>query len=366
MNQNKTISILHVILLMMTVIGLKNHVTILPPLINRAGRDAWMSVFLSVIALLPWLLLLIYLHKQIGKTPFREWLSERVGKVWEKIIIYIFVVYLMLIAAFTLRETMQWVKVTFLPETPEMLLLFVYIALCIFLATTGVQGIVIVNVIVLVGVVFLGFFVAFVNIKVKDYELLLPFLEHGISPVLYAGVYPASGFVELFFILLIQNQIKEHIKWPYFGVIVFILLGLTLGPLVGALAEFGPTEAKNQYYPAYEEWRLASIGRFVEHVDFFSIYQWLTGAFMRIGFILFMIIHLLRLDGQRKRILKIILPAFLAISLPLFLFNDRTFLQIKSEYFLVSTFVFFFMWGIILMLISLKKTKKMSKKKVEQ
>ncbi|WP_107839898.1 GerAB/ArcD/ProY family transporter [Metasolibacillus meyeri] len=366
MNQNKLISILHVILLMMTVIGLKNHVTILPPLINEAGRDAWMSVFWSAIVLLPWLLMIIYLHRQIGEMSFRDWLSERLGTVWEKIIIYLFVVYLMIMAAFTLRETMQWVTVTFLPGTPELLLVFIYIVLCVFLAATGVQGIVIVNVIVLAGVVFLGFFVAFVNIKVKEYELLLPFLEHGIAPVLRAGIYPASGFVELFFILLIQSQIKARMKWRYFAVIVLILLGLTLGPLIGAITEFGPVEAKNQYYPAYEEWRLASIGRFVEHVDFFSIYQWLTGAFMRIGFIIFIVIHLLRLDGQRKRIFKSVLPAFLAISLPLFLFNDRTFLQIKSQYFLVSTFVFFFVWGIILTLVSLKKTKKMPKKKVEQ
>ncbi|WP_342472251.1 endospore germination permease [Metasolibacillus sp. FSL H7-0170] len=365
MNQKK-ISVLHIILLMMTVIGLKNHVTILPPLINRAGRDAWMSVFWSVIVLLPWLLMIIYLHKQIGGMPFRDWLVEKVGKVWERVITYTFIVFLLIIAAFTLRETMQWVKVTFLPETPDLLLTVIYIALCVFLATTGVQGIVIVNVIVLAGVIFLGFFVAFVNIKIKDYELLLPFLEHGVSQVLYAGLYPASGFVEIFFILLIQNQLKKRMKWHHFAIIWLILLGLTLGPLVGAIAEFGPAEAKNQYYPAYEEWRLASIGRFVEHVDFFSIYQWLTGAFMRIGFIIFITIHLLRLEGQRKRILKIIVPAFSAVSLPLFLFNDRTFLKIKGEYFLITTFIFFFIWGIILILISLKKTKKTARKKVEQ
>ncbi|WP_042474929.1 GerAB/ArcD/ProY family transporter [Bacillus ndiopicus] len=366
MNSSKTISTLHVILLMMTVIGLKNHVTILPPLIHRAERDAWMSVFWAVIVLIPWLFMIIYLHKQIGELSFRDWLLEKVGKFWERLIIYIFVVYLMIMAAFTLRETMQWVKVTFLPETPELLLILVYIALCVFLATTGVQGIVMVNVIVLTGVVILGFFVAIVNIKVKEYELILPFLEHGLSRVLYAGFYPASGYVELFLILLIQNQIKERMKWQYFAVILFILVWLTLGPLLGSIAEFGPTEAKNQYYPAYEEWRLASIGRFIEHVDFFSIYQWLTGAFMRIGFIIFTIVHLLRLDNQRKRILKIMVPAFIAVSLPLFLLNDRAFLQIKSEFFLISTFAFFFIWGIILTLISLKKTKKLPRKKVEQ
>ena len=41
MKKTDPISILHVILLSMTVIGLKNHVTILPPLLQVDGRDGW-------------------------------------------------------------------------------------------------------------------------------------------------------------------------------------------------------------------------------------------------------------------------------------------------------------------------------------
>ncbi|MDF2067867.1 hypothetical protein [Bacillus sp. Cr_A10] len=37
------ISILHIIFLSMTVIGLKNHVTILPPILQVVGRDGWIK-----------------------------------------------------------------------------------------------------------------------------------------------------------------------------------------------------------------------------------------------------------------------------------------------------------------------------------
>ena len=47
-----------------------------------------------------------------------------------------------------------------------------------------------------------------------------------------------------------------------------ILVGLTLGPLIGAITEFGPNEATKQRYPAYEEWGLVTIGRYIEHLDF--------------------------------------------------------------------------------------------------
>ncbi|UZM98100.1 hypothetical protein OL548_25230 [Lysinibacillus sp. MHQ-1] len=64
----------------------------------------------------------------------------------------------MIIAAFTMVETLQWVNTTFLPQTPVLILLFVYTILCILLVTTSLQTIVIVNVFVLFGVVILGFF----------------------------------------------------------------------------------------------------------------------------------------------------------------------------------------------------------------
>ena len=100
---------------------------------------------------------------------------------------------------------------------------------------------------------------------------------------------------------------------------LFLLLGLTIGPLMGALTEFGPIEAATQRYPAFEEWRLAKIGRYFEHVDFLSIYQWLTGAFVRIGFLLFVTIELLGLAQQKKRIWETVVPAFILCTLPLFL-----------------------------------------------
>lgn len=41
------ISLLHVVFLVMTFIGLKNHVTILPPILETAKRDGWASVILA-------------------------------------------------------------------------------------------------------------------------------------------------------------------------------------------------------------------------------------------------------------------------------------------------------------------------------
>lgn len=365
MNKIGSISVLHVIFLSMTVIGLKNHVTIIPPLLQDAGRDGWMTVILATIVIFPWIFLLMYIHKKSKQESIMEWLLVTVGKRTTTIIRYVTAFFLLILAAFTLAETLQWITGTFLPETPLLLMLIIFTILCILLASTNLQTIVIVNALVLFWVVVLGFFVAITNIQVKDYELLLPFLEHGVSPILFALVYPASGFIELLLLLFLQHKVKTPFKWYHFAIMLFILMGLTLGPLIGAITEFGPDEAAKQRYPAYEEWGLVSIGRFIEHIDFLSIYQWLTGAFVRVGFILYVAIDMLKMTGDRPRIWKVIAPPFFFMCASLFLMNEHTFLKVKGDYLLLATFSFLFLLSLILAVIATISSKSLKNRQTK-
>ncbi|GAB0171609.1 endospore germination permease [Lysinibacillus sp. CTST325] len=361
-----SISILHVVFLSMTVIGLKNHVTIIPPLLKVVGRDGWASVLLATVIIFFWLFLLVYIQKKMNQEPIRDWLDGKIGKIGSTIVIYIIVIYLLILAAFTMVETLQWVNTTFLPETPSIILLLIYTILCILLVTTSLQTIVMLNVFVLFGVVVFGFFVAFTNIQVKEYELLRPFFEHGFQPVMKGMIYPASGFIELIILLFLQHQFKEQVRWYHFGIMLIILMGLTLGPLMGAIAEFGPTEAAKQRYPAYEEWGLVSIGRYIEHLDFFSIYQWLTGTFIRVSFLLYVIADLLKMTGAPKQIWRMLAPPFFLLCLPLIILNENIFLKVKGNYILTVTFIFFFLLSIFFVLVAFFSGKSSQKKKPEK
>src|SRR5699024_3342294 len=267
---------------------------------------------------------------------------ENIGKVWSTIFHVIVAFFFMILAAFTMRETLQWINATFLIETPVFPLLIIYTVVCILLASTSLRTILITNAIVLFGVIIFGFFVAIVNIQVKDYTLLMPIFEDGFQPVLKGMVYPASGMIEVVLILFFHHKIKGRIRFIHYVIIIGILTVLTLGPLIGAITEFGPDEAINQRFPAYEEWGLVSIGRFIEHLDFLSIYQWLTGAFIRVGLILYLVIHLLNFHGKTKKIWILITPFFLFICLILLNLEDHIFIKLKGDYFLPITFVVFF------------------------
>nr|WP_205101639.1 endospore germination permease [Lysinibacillus composti] len=352
------ISILHVIFLIMTVIGLKNHVTIIPGILDVAHRDGWASVLFAAIYIFPWLFLVLYIHKKSNQQPIKTWLREKLGKWGSSIVLYVTAVYLLLLALFTLHETILWISVSWLSETPSILILSIYIILIALFIITDIQTIVIVNAFVLFFVVIFGFFVAFTNLQYKEYTMLLPMFEYGFGPALKASLFPAGGFAELIFLLFIQHHFKERLKWYHLTIMLFILVGLTMGPLIGAISIYGPEEASQLRYPAYEEWAMASLGRFVEHLDFFSVYQWLTGTFIRVGIILFIVADILNIAGDKNRIWTYLVPPFFILNLIFFLFDDSYFLQINENEFLISTFIFCVLLSIIIALATMKSGKK--------
>ncbi|MDM5454801.1 GerAB/ArcD/ProY family transporter [Peribacillus simplex] len=226
---------------------------------------------------------------------------------------------------------------------------------------------------VLFAVILFGFFVAIANIQFKNYSLLQPILEHGWSPVFSGMIYPLSGLIELIVILFIQQKGHGKIKYKVFALNTIILTWLILGPLIRSITEFGLLEASRQKYPAFEQWGLVTLGRFIEHLDFLSIYQWLTGAFIRVSFLLFLSLEVLSIKKPLNKTILLIAYSVMLIVSNSFSFSDVILYYIIKTIVLPVTFWFFLAFSILLSIFVLivkkggphpmfKKTKKQPSK----
>ncbi|WP_100403222.1 endospore germination permease [Bacillus sp. FJAT-42315] len=346
---------LQLILLAMTAIGLKNHVFAISPLVSVAGRDAWMSVLLTMVLTFMWVPLLFFIHKKTNNRPLIVWLSEVIGDKATKLLVCLLILYLLFMCGIALRETIVWTTIAYMPETPPLLLTILFLFTCWYLAKERMQTLNILNVFLLFFIIIFGFFVAIANFQFKNHSLLLPVLEHGISPVLNGVIFQASGMVEIFIFLLLQHKLNTPLKFRHFAVVTLLLTALTLGPLIGAIVEFGPQEAKLQRFPPFEEWGLVSIGKFFEHVDFLSIYQWLSGVFIRITLLLFLIKELLPIQKQKKNLVLFLL-LFVIGAMVLAPITDFQFNSYLRKYVLPTTFWFFFSFSILVGVITMFQT----------
>lgn len=348
MKQTDKITMFQLTLLVMTAVGLKNHVIVIPPLIRTGGRDAWIGVLIVGALTLIWGFLLLYIYKEIKGKHINDWLEEHTGKLFTYIFRFTFGFYLIILMIVTMRETITWTNASYLWRTPSIALTLLFLIPCMLAALTRVNTIAIANFFLLALVNVLGFFVATANIPHKNPELLLPILENGFMPVMKSMIYQAAGMTELIMLLLFQHQLKSELKYKHIVINTFILVGLTLGPLIGAIIEFGPVEASIQRFPAYEEWALVKVGKFVEHVDYLSIYQWLTGAFIRMTLLLYTIRILINSKSMKVNVWTMIVIVVIVTIAVIYPIDDKLFFYLLNNFALPTSAVFFFIVSIVL------------------
>ncbi|MGG1329232.1 endospore germination permease [Bacillus tropicus] len=329
--------------------GIINHVIIIPMLLDHSGRDSWITILVLSLVYIIWIPFVFTIHKQTRKEHLFVWLIRNYGGFITYPLLSILILYLIMLGIVTLKETLTFFSF-YLPETPRILLGTVLSIICFYNIQRGIQSIALTTGILLPVVFLLGFFVMIANFPHKDYSLLKPILEHGMNPVIKGMIYPAAGFVELIFILFLQHHIRSTIKLSQLIIVGIILAGITLGPTMAAIVEFGPFVAASQRYPAFEEWRLVSIGKYIEHLDFLSVYQWLVGVFIRISLVIFLIPDVLQVTKQKARnqIISIVLICMVIICiLPI---SDASFYWFLSHVFLPISAIGLFLFSMLLLI----------------
>ncbi|SDS00523.1 spore germination protein (amino acid permease) [Paenibacillaceae bacterium GAS479] len=297
MNSKSSFGRLPAVFMLILSVGLVNHVLIVPVILNVAGRDSWLSPLLTCLIGILWISFPLYGTLKRLKEPFWTMVERKLGRAGAWLIKLPMLIILLGIAFTALIDSISWSQTTYLPYTPSYALALALLGVSLFAVKKGLRTIAFTSGILLPFVVILGDFVMSANMPHKDYDYLKPFLENGYSPVVSGALLAACSMVEIFVLVLYQHHIKKKFTYWQLILLMFILVLLSMGPLMGAIVQFGPTEATKMRYPAYSQWRLVQIGKYVEHLDFFAIYQWLSGSMVRIALSLYLVKELL---GVRK------------------------------------------------------------------
>lgn len=300
------INFLQVCMILMLMNGLMTHVVVNPMLLEASGRDAWISALLAGVLLLPWCALLVIFMKKSGQQKLQPWLASKTNSTISWSLVIPICLQLYLIGGTTVIHTATWANINNLPGTPRFALIFTLCLVSLYYAISGIRMIAISAGILLPMVIALGYFVSFANMPKKDFTLLQPVLEYGWQPVIHGMLYAGGGFIELIMIIAIQHRIKSRVRPWQLMILAAIMVYITVGPIIGGITEFGHREATKQMESPYEQWRLVKLGNNIEHVDFLSEFQWLSGAVIRVSFSQLLIGELLPFRGLKKKTVLIV------------------------------------------------------------
>lgn len=326
------ISYLQLLFLVMMSSGFYNHVILTPPILNVARRDAWISASMTSISFFVVLLIIYIIHKLTKDRPLLQYLEEGFGKAGKWLFMIPLLAYLLLSGFITYFDTIMWTKVSYLQSTPKIFLAVLTLGVVLLVLKEGIQTLAISAGVLLPFVVLFGIFVAVANMQNKDYSLLFPVMAEGWGPVWKGFIVGSSGAIDLILILCIQHQVKKKMAFWKYLIFGALLLNLFVSPITGAIAMFGPEHGAELRYPAYEQWRMVSIGAYITHVDYLTIYQWLSGAVIRIALILYLLPSLFTIKKiKAKRWIQLSYAVILVLSLytPL---SDMQFYYLLKKY----------------------------------
>ncbi|WP_421382917.1 endospore germination permease [Bacillus salacetis] len=324
------------LLLLILTTGLLNHVILIPNLMTASGRDSWVGVIAAFPIAVIFLYFIYYVVKNSPPEGFFPLVKRRLGKVVHSLLFLPVLLFLFTSSFVTLKDLIIWLNAYFLADFSLLVITVVLTISCLLVTFSGVKYMAIASGLILPLVMLFGFMIAAVNTSVKEPSLLFPIMSEGWGPVLKGVFYTLSGILEIYIVILLQPFAQEKIKFRQLFILLIILTGLILGPLTASIMEFGPVESMNYRYPAYEQWRILSIGSYINHLDFFVLYQWLSGALIRVGLFMYLLGVLFT-----KKLTHYRLKPLVVLSIYLPLFAAVTFIKLEPYYFTNYIYTYF-------------------------
>jgi len=340
--------------------GLMAHVIAIPVILNVAGRDSWIAILLAAPLFIGWTYLLFSIIRKLKHRSLIDWLNEHWGKRVTFALKLILFAILFFIALYTIVDTLMWTVTTYLQQTPTIVVSLCMLLLCMVMAYVGLQSIAMVASVLLPIVIFLGYFVATANTKYKDFSLLFPIFDNGMMPVASGAFYVLSALMDIWILLLFAHHMKKTPNKLQILLLACFLMMMVFGPITGAISEFGPTEALKQRHSTFDQWKILSLGQLLQHVDFLSIYQWISGAVIRAAISIYLMIDVFQFKQNKQR-LKLLIGSAVILFALLFLNwreDAKLFMLLRYVFPIHFVFVVLFTAAIVITWLIVRRKEK--------
>jgi spore germination protein (amino acid permease) len=267
--------------LIMLVLPVMGHVIVLPLILDVVGRDAWISVLISLPFAILYGYLIYKLKTQYPGDDFRTVASHLLGKFLGTMLIGLFCLYFFFLCVISVAQLVDMIHIGFLPETPISVLVIWFMAFCLFAAKMGIKAIALTSGILSIFAIAIGYIVSFTSESLKDWGNLAPILEYGWSPVWMGALILISIWMELLFLLVVplKNVKEKRLFLTWVVCILFNALIMTAA-MTGVVMVFGLGQASNLPYPALEVVRNISLG-FIDRLDTYALVLMSFGCYIR-------------------------------------------------------------------------------------
>ena len=322
---------------------------------TEAGKDSWLVVIVAAIAAIPIIFMFARLMNLHPGKDFFEILTELFGKIVGKILIFLYILFGIHLAALIVNNYSSFIITSSLAETPKYIIAIMLVVICIGAAKKGLE---------VIGR-WAEIAVFFVVLSITMLTILsLPYIDFlNIKPILYNGWKPVIGasfslvsfqFAELFIFIFMLNSLKSGqsiYKVAYWGLgvsatiltIVFARVILVLGEPV----------AKMYYYSTQPSTSIINLGEFIQRLDIINPLIVFLNDFIEITICLIFVSKGLTKLFNIREYKKVVAPLGLTIFVLSLILYSSTMEDIAwIKYYKYYAFPFQFVFPIIILIVA--------------
>lgn len=304
---------------------------------KQAGRDGWISVIISMAEMGLAAAAAIALTLRFPRRTFIEYIQSIIG-VWPgRLLGLLYIFYLLVIGATTLRQLEEIMTIAFLQLTPQVVFGAVTVILSSYAVSSGIETIFRANTIVLPAGVFFLLFVSLSVLPRADFAEFLPILEMGLGPPAMGSLLLFATLIEVFLLLSTIPLVDKPQKVIVASAIAIpaVIAALLLGTI--AIPVFGEEGSRRLLMPALEMARLIEIPG-LPRLDMLIMLGWFGGIFIKVSLIHYLLVLLSAQLACLSTYRPLIAPfGVLLASLSTFMFSN----VIDLVDFIGSSYIFF-------------------------
>lgn len=276
------------IILGITSVSTTGHLITVSVLIGRAGRDAWLAWFITLILAVG----VLWVIARLGEIYPGENLISIISRILPRPFGFLlglaYVVFFLLALAVLLRTVTAFMVIGVLPDVPVWFVIVSFAFLGFYGVRKGVEAFLRVAEILFPLLIFFGIAASLRTMSEKDYHELLPILGAGWEPVFWGSLVTLGFFGELIGLTMYYPFLEERTKLFRLNLAILLATGVFfIGPITGVIAVFGLEQVLNLTFPTFSQLRSISIIGFVERIDSLAIFLMLAGSYVKIASIFY-------------------------------------------------------------------------------
>ena len=236
---------------------------------GEAGQDAWISLLMAAVMMVPLLLLYARIMRLFPETDLFDIMEILFGKIIGRVLILLVTWYALHLCALVLRNFTEFLQIVAFPETPQLPMMLALILVTAYLARSGENILGKWSIIMFPIVTLTVLFTVLIGLVDLDFTHLEPVLTQEFTKIA-GGAYQTLTFplAETVLFLCLAGAVRKEIN-PYklYGFAIAISTVILVLVILRNIMILGTPMISASYFPSYTTARILHLGDFLTRIE---------------------------------------------------------------------------------------------------